>query len=177
MLATALDCHPDLHWCGEYGKNRARGFVEGKRNFCIIHSMAYTLAVDSNELPEKIIILLRDLRGRLSSFGVKTALDKEKPGYLMLLHYKQPHTRKLFREPIIDPSKQPHMVDNHAVLLELIKSHQDALLLKYEELTKDTDMREIPEQYAKLINDYLCIPEGTSYIPTIYKPKLTRATS
>jgi len=158
MLASALDSHPDIQCRGEKGQRHDYqdwlGTKPGEVSGCITHFNAYKFTRENTKITDvdKVIVLLRDISKR--------------KGYKGKSHYCEPATAqhvKGVRYDYVSPLP----------LLNLSR-HSDRLVLHYELLTNNEDMREIPEKFAREICEFL----GVDYHPlkpAFYKPSLEGA--
>lgn len=168
MLASALDCHPSLHFCGEYPGDPE---VDGKHNFYIVHANEqYNQCRAAGRIPERIIVLHRDVSGRILSKRKGERLAQLGIGSL---HYDRPLDEDIGTLVLHEQDKGydgMRRVTNR--LEELMELYSEALVLRYEELTGDHDIREIPEPFATRIFEFLEI-EPCRLTPRMYKPELT----
>lgn len=150
MLGTALHSHPELSCKGEISGNVYDHYAEDG-NVEIVHVIGHKPDA------EKYIVLVRSYIDRDLSWQRTTS------------HH--------FTEQIELPKgcenpnrKLVNAEENQQLLYDFINNN-DCLVLNYEELTANEDMREIPETYGRQICKYL----GVVYqplTPITYKPNV-----
>lgn len=159
MLASALDSHPDIQCHGEavymprmesakwLGKNPGR--VEG---WIAQYDMFGPKSVPRLNIntPDKIIILTRDHTRRI-------------PHKVTHAHYVIPSIEQY--EP--DCSYAP--VD-YSPLFELAK-HKPTLVLSYDDMTGNKDIRKLPQEYSDMVCDFLEV-ERAELTTRFYKPRV-----
>ena len=170
MLGTAIGCHPDVNFCGEYGIKDVVT-VEGKLNLAIIHIRYYAKAVKRGVLPFKRIFLRRALSKRLEAMVRSGSLDRGHPDFSSMLHYLEPKVFYL-KQKIEMPDEMEIQTKDSACLDSLILQQSEIPVIQYDEMTNDVDMREIPKEYKALIDNHFGLTPGHAYIPTYFKPEI-----
>ena len=150
MLATAINSHPDLSCYGElHGHNGELYQRNGDGG--IAHVMGTVPEAD------KYIALVRDAADRELSWMRTTSSHFFAP--LTIDHEISNKNRTL-----------PNAQKNQKLLAEFIENNE-CLVLHYNDITGNTDIREIPEKYGQQICKYLGV-EYQPLVPVTYKIKI-----
>lgn len=156
MLATALDCHPDIHFLGEY--NGVEPTYYG-RGFCIVHmGMLNTFTSRVRGNPKRVYLFRNDYDRRRSN-DIRNACSSP-------LHYEEPATLTV-PSRFARPGNIPYQASK-----ALIEEAQwkGGLVLHYEDLTHDSDIDQIEPVYQNLLEDFLGLERGHPFKPKYRKP-------
>jgi len=153
MLGTALNSHPALTCGGEIFGLKRELYNEGEDyNIEIVH-VAFCVPN-----AKKYIVLVRSPKDRDLSWQKTTSK-----------HFTEPLL--LEKELIANPNRKLiHASENQKILENFIKNN-DCLVLYYNDLTNNKDIREIPEKYGRKICEYLGVDYHTLK-PITYKPSM-----
>ena len=147
MLGSALSSHPELVCIGEYASD---DFPEWANDGNCQIVQLYNITPNA----EKYIVLVRSLEDR------KRSWRKDGP-----THYYEP-----INVSDIEPIGVDFIIgqDMQQKLQDFIGSNK-CLILHYEELTGNADIRQIPDKYGRMICEYLEV-EYQPLVPATYKP-------
>lgn len=158
MLASALDSHPQISCSGETGLNYSWLGTAGEISGHIIRPHQ----TEQVPVTTKLIVLLRDPKGAMLSRAARVGR----------YHYLEPIT---ISNP--DVSYAESYLQHYREMDEEIKDiaqQYPHIVISYESITGNDDIREIPERQAKCICAFL----GVRYQPLkpkTHKPKLCAA--
>lgn len=155
MLASALDSHPDIQCKGEVGMEKypeLMGAHEARVQGCIVQNFQLK-QVDVRAF-DKIIVLLRDTSVRTEYRGV---------------HFLEPTT---VNRSIRDASMEKPVVDHYPILAAAML--RENLILSYEKITGNCDIREIPDPFMRQICSFLGV-DPHPLRPIFYKPAINAA--
>ncbi len=159
MLASALDSHPDIQCTGETeGKYKWLGSTTGKVYGSIIHSgdvLKKNNPRASIDDVEKIILLLRDHSKRQHDMGLKD-------------HYLSPTTVQKREQPQ-HFSKTLNKINKAQEDMKHHIKNKDHIVVDYDDLTNNKDIRIVDDFHTKLICDFLDV-DICPLTPAFYRP-------
>ena len=158
MLVSALNSHPQIDCSHSDQGHSGDGDVKGHAQCCVTGDI------------KKAIVLTRNSKDRMDSFFTDLA---EKTGdnhvYKPGVKTQRKYAEKCENRYLSQKKKGEYF-------LTLAEKIPDILVLKYEDLTKDKDIREIPEKYARQICDFLDVSQ-LPLTTKLYKPEVVNARS
>ena len=164
MLATAIDCMPDVHFLGEYkGYNAPHDYHPDRREFFIVHADQWALFCrNENPVPLRKIFLTRGKSDRWRSRRVAQF-------YANQMHYSE-HVELSVPSNFQLPSIKDESLDPG---LMSIMDQFTGLELSYEELTGGVNIEFVPEEAAARIKDHLNLTSDKTLLrPSYVKPTL-----